>query len=62
MEAIARVSRAYSKQTSQTREFIADAEAKQKLASNLIRETVARWALEPYQQLERKRVQQQSGE
>lgn len=62
MEAITRVSRAYSKQTSQTREFSADTEAKQKLASNLIRETVERWALEPYQQLERKRLQQQSGE
>lgn len=62
MEAITRVSRTYSKQTSQTREFIADTEAKQKLASNLIRETVERWALEPYQQLERKRLQQQSGD
>lgn len=62
MEAITRVSRAYSKQTSQTREFIADTEAKQQLASDLVRKAVGRWALEPYQQLERKRQQQQSGE
>jgi hypothetical protein len=55
LEAIARTSRVYAKEVSGTRLFVADADAKQKLASDLIREMAARWANEPYQRLEEKR-------
>ena len=55
LEAIARASSIYSKQASGTRPFVADADAKQKLASGLIRELAARWANKPYQRLEQKR-------
>lgn len=57
VEAIARASGVYAKEVSGTRPFVADADAKQKLASDLIREMAARWAEEPYQQLEQKRQQ-----
>jgi len=56
LEAIKRTSGIYSKEVSRTRPFEADAEAKQKLASDLIREMAARWSNEPYQQLEQKRL------
>jgi len=58
MEAITSGSRLYSKAVSQTRPFSADGETKQKLASDLIRETAERWAMEPYRLLEQKRVGQ----
>ena len=54
-EAIARASGVYAKEISGTRPFVADADAKQKLASPLVREMAARWANEPYQRLEEKR-------
>jgi hypothetical protein len=54
-EAIARASGVYAKEVSGTRPFVADADAKQKLASPLVREMAARWANEPYQRLEKKR-------
>lgn len=56
LEAITRTSRIYSKEVSHTRPFEDDAGAKQKLASHLVRETAARWANEPYQRLEQKRL------
>src|SRR5690349_18470420 len=55
LEAIARASSVYAKEASGTRPFVADADAKQKLASPLVRELAARWANEPYQRLEEKR-------
>ena len=55
LEAIARTRGIYSKEVSGTRPFVADADAKQKLASDLIREMAARWSNEPYQRLEEKR-------
>ncbi len=54
LETIARGSRVYSKEASGTRTFVADADAKQKLASDLVREVARRWAMEPYRQLEAK--------
>ena len=54
-EAIARASGVYAKEVSGTRPFVADAEAKQKLASPLVREMAVRWANKPYQRLEEKR-------
>lgn len=56
METIARDNRNYSKESSGTRAFVADAEAKQKLASDLIREMAERWASGPYRLLEQKRL------
>ena len=55
LEAITRTSGVYAKEVSGTRPFVADAEAKQQRASDLIREMAARWANEPYQCLEEKR-------
>jgi len=55
LEVIARASGVYSKEVSGTRPFVTDADAKQKLASDLIREMAARWSNEPYQRLEEKR-------
>ncbi|HEX3254099.1 MAG TPA: hypothetical protein VHS05_31980 [Pyrinomonadaceae bacterium] len=55
LEAITRTSGVYAKELSGTRPFVADADAKQKLASDLVRELSARWANEPYQRLEEKR-------
>ncbi|HEX6718857.1 MAG TPA: hypothetical protein VF088_17250 [Pyrinomonadaceae bacterium] len=57
MDTIARGSGVYSKEVSGTHEFIADAEAKQKRASDLVREMAATWAIEPYRLLEQKRLQ-----
>jgi len=56
LEAIERTSGVYSKEVSRTRPFEDDAGAKQKLASDLVREMAARWANEPYQLLEQKRL------
>lgn len=54
LETIARTSKAYSKEASGTRAFVADIETKQKLASNLVRELSERWAEKPYQLLEQR--------
>ena len=51
---IARAGSLYSKDG--TRTFVADAEAKQKLATDRVREAAAAWAIEPYLQLEQKRL------
>jgi hypothetical protein len=56
LEAIARTRGIYSKEVSGTRPFVADADAKQKLASDLIRKATAAWANEAYQRLEQKRL------
>jgi hypothetical protein len=61
METIVRGSRFYSKEVSRTRSFVADADTKQKLASDRIREVADRWATEPFRLLEQKRMMQ-SGE
>ena len=58
METIARESWIYSKEASGTRTFVADAGAKQKLASHLVHEMTERWAIEPYHLLEQKRLEQ----
>jgi len=55
LETIARTSEVYSKEVSGTRAFVADVDAKQKLASDLVREMSERWAGEPYRLLEQKR-------
>lgn len=55
LETIVRGSHMYSKEVSGTRTFVADADAKQQLASNLVREMAERWAMKPYRLLERKR-------
>jgi hypothetical protein len=55
-ETISASSRMYSKETSATRAFVADADAKQQLASDLIREMAERWANGPYRLLEQKRL------
>ena len=55
METIARQGHIYSKATG-SRAFVADTEAKHRLATDLIREMAARWANEPYQLLEHKRL------
>jgi hypothetical protein len=56
LETIARAGSVYSKELSGTRTFAADADAKQKLASDRVREMAAAWAIEPYRQLEQKRL------
>jgi hypothetical protein len=56
LEAIARTRGIYSKEVSGTRPFVADADAKQKLASDLIRKATDAWSNEAYQQLEQKRL------
>lgn len=53
LEKITSGSRIYSKEISGTREFTPDSDNKQKFASDLVRETAKRWALEPYNLLER---------
>jgi len=55
VERIATGSRTYSKQVSATREFVADGDTKQKLASDLVREMAERWAMTPYRLLEQSR-------
>ena len=57
LEAIERGSQIYSKEVSADRKFVADADAKQKFASEAVREAAAKWATEPYQLLERKRLE-----
>ena len=56
METIARQNQTYSKSLSEKRAFVADADAKQGAASDLVREMAERWANEPYQRLEHKRL------
>jgi hypothetical protein len=56
LKKIADAGSVYSKEVSGTRAFIADTHAKQKLASNRVREAAAEWANEPYRQLEQKRL------
>jgi hypothetical protein len=56
LETIARAARVYSKEVSGTRAFSDDAGAKQKLASDRVREAAAAWAIEPYRLLEQKRL------
>ena len=57
METIASQSRIYSKaMPAAARAFVADAKVKQSLATDLIREMAQRWANEPYQLLEHKRL------
>ena len=62
LEQIARGSRSYSKESSGTRTFVADTAAKQQLASDLVREVAETWAMKPYQQLERKRLEVNNAE
>lgn len=57
LETIARGSRVYAKEICGAREFVADAESKQKRASNLVREMAETWAIEPYHRLEQKRLE-----
>lgn len=56
LEKIERGSRIYSKEASGTRTFVTDTDAKQQLASNLVREVAETWAMKPYQRLERRRL------
>ena len=58
LEAIARTRGIYSKEVSGTRPFVADADAKQNLASDLIRKATEAWSNEAYQRLEQKRLRQ----
>jgi hypothetical protein len=55
LETIARTSGVYSKEVSGTRAFVTDVDAKQKHASELVREMSERWAGTPYRLLEQKR-------
>jgi hypothetical protein len=52
LETIARTSEIYSKEASGTRAFVADVDAKQRLASDTAREMSERWAGDPYRLLE----------
>jgi hypothetical protein len=52
LDSIARTTKAYSKEASGTRAFVADTDTKQRLASDLVREMSERWADEPYRRLE----------
>lgn len=56
MQIIARQSKTYSKAVSGERRFVADSGAKQSAATDLVREMAQRWAAEPYQLLEQKRL------
>ena len=58
LETIEHGSQMYSKEASGSRSFVADADAKQKLASDAVREAAVKWASEPYQLLEQKRLDQ----
>lgn len=53
MERIASGIRIYSKEVSATHKFIPDTDAKQMIASGLVREMAQRWAMQPYDVLER---------
>ena len=57
LETIARATGVYSKEVAGTRSFVADAAAKQELASERVREKAAAWANEPYRLLEQKRLE-----
>jgi hypothetical protein len=59
METIARQSQTYSKSISADRAFVADTDAKQRAASELVRKVAQRWAYEPYRQLEQNRLGKQ---
>ena len=59
METIARQSQTYAKSISGARTFVADANAKQRAAGELVRDAAQRWANEPYQLLEQKRLEHQ---
>ena len=56
IDRIARTSRSYSKEASATRDFVQDSDAKQRQASDLVREVAEAWAIEPYRRLEEKRM------
>jgi hypothetical protein len=56
MENIARQSQKYSKTVREDRAFVADAETKRRLATDLIREMSQKWSVTPYQLLEQKRL------
>jgi len=56
LDKIARAGSVYSKEVSGTRTFTADADAKQRHASDRVREAATAWAVEPYRQLEQKRL------
>ena len=56
METIARQSQTYSKST-EARAFAADSAAKQRVATDFVREMAATWAAKPYQLLEQKRLE-----
>lgn len=60
METIARQTQKYSKAASGERAFIADAEAKQLAATDLVREMADRWANSSYQLIEQNRQGNQS--
>ena len=57
LETIEHGSQNYSKEVSAQRKFVADTEAKQTFASGAVREAAARWAVEPFQLLEQKRLE-----
>lgn len=59
METIARQSQTYSKSISEEHVFSADTDAKQRAASELVREMAEAWANKPYQLLEQKRLENQ---
>lgn len=58
LETIEHGSQIYSKEADAKRAFVADTEAKQKFASEAVREAAAKWAVGPYQRLEQKRLEQ----
>jgi len=58
LERIERASQVYSKEAAGTRVFVTDTNAKQKLASDAVREAAAKWAAEPYDLLEQRRLEQ----
>lgn len=58
LETIEHGTQIYSKEAGARRAFVADTEAKQKFASEAVREAAAKWADGPYQRLEQKRLEQ----
>jgi hypothetical protein len=57
LQTIERASQVYSKEAYAKRAFLADTDAKQKHVSDAVREAAAKWATEPYQLLEQKRLE-----
>ncbi|HEY0723983.1 MAG TPA: hypothetical protein VGD41_08395, partial [Pyrinomonadaceae bacterium] len=57
LESIERASQRYSKEASGSRVFVADVHVKQQLASDAVRDAAAKWATEPYELLEQKRLE-----